>query len=142
MNRKIKKITFYLLGILSLISCTETDKYTQYINEQLEKYYPNEMVKYEYIVILPRKGCHSCIKAAEVFFSTTKESMNHFFIFTKLDSEKKLGLEIGKENLMRENVRIDKKDLFYNSKYYDSNYPLVLHKEANGTFNYKKLISN
>ena len=142
MNREIKKITFCLLGILTLISCTETSKYTQYINEQLGKYYPNEMVKYEYIAIIPRQGCHACIQAAEAFFSTTKESMNYFFIFTKLDSEKKLGLEIGKENLTRENVGIDKDDVFYNNKYYDSNYPLLLHKEADGTFSYKKLVSN
>lgn len=139
---RIIRWLFLMAVCVVLVSCSDTERYTQYINEQLESHYPSEADKYEFIVVIPRQGCHACIQAVESFFYTTKKEPNYLFIFTRIDSPKKLKLEIGADNLALDNVRIDKENLFYNPEYYDSNYPLLLHKASDGTFTYQRLSVN
>ena len=56
------------------------------------------------------------------------------FIFTRLMSEKRLRIELGNTNLSLLNVVIDKENNFYNSKFEESDYPLLLTKKENGSF--------
>lgn len=137
----IKKWLFLILGICILSSCDKTVQFTEFLNRQISLHYPTEAKQYEFIVVVPRQGCHSCIKSAETVFEETKDDPRFLFIFTLVDSPKKLRLEIGQENLSRSNVKIDSEELFYHADYYDSNYPLLLHKENDGTFSYQKLVS-
>lgn len=137
----IKKWLFLITSICILSSCNKTIKFTEFLNTQINSHYPIEAKQYEFIVVVPRKGCHSCIQSAETIFKDKKNDPRFLFIFTLVDSPKKLKLEIGQENLSLDNVRIDTKELFYNANYYDSNYPLLLHKEKNGTFSYRKLVN-
>ena len=128
---RIIRWLFLMAVCVVLVSCSDTERYTQYINEQLESHYPSEAEKYEFIVVIPRQGCHACIQAVESFFYTTKKEPNYLFIFTRIDSPKKLKLEIGADNLALDNP-----------EYYDSNYPLLLHKASDGTFTYQRLSVN
>ncbi|MBW9278789.1 hypothetical protein [Bacteroides fragilis] len=125
------------------LSCSKKDSLTQYLNKQIENHYSDaELAPYDFIVVIPRRGCHTCIHAAETFFYENKDNPKFLFVFSRIDSKKKLGLEIGKKNLELKNVKIDMDDLFYNPEFYDSNYPLLLSKQQNGKFIYQKLTTN
>lgn len=136
------RIGIIIITLLSVWGCSQADRYAHFLNEQLRKHYATEAEEYEFIVIMPRRGCHSCIHSSEEFYFHTKDDERFLFIFTRIDSTKKLGLEIGKENLSATNVKLDTNNLFFSSKYYDSNYPLLLHKSKDGSFTYQKLVSN
>lgn len=110
----IKKWLFLITSICILSSCNKTIKFTEFLNTQINSHYPIEAKQYEFIVVVPRKGCHSCIQSAETIFKDKKNDPRFLFIFTLVDSPKKLKLEIGQENLSLNNVRIDTKELFYN----------------------------
>lgn len=97
------KIGLCIFFILCLGGCGQSDRYAQYLNKQIQKHYATEAKEYEFIVVLPRRGCHACIKSSENFFFDTKKDKRFLFIFTRIDSIKKLGLEIGKENLSATN---------------------------------------
>lgn len=123
-----------------VISCSDADSFNSYLNVQLKNHYLKELDTHEFIVIIPRQGCRSCIESAENFFKATKDDERFLFIFTRVVSAKQLKLEIGEENTNLKNVRVDMESLFYSPKYMDSGYPLLLHKEKNGEYSYKKLI--
>ncbi|MBQ4161812.1 MAG: hypothetical protein IJD84_02810 [Parabacteroides sp.] len=99
-----------------------------------------ELNKYDFIVAIPRKGCLSCIKSAENFFYKNKDKKRFVFIFTRIDSLKKLKLEIGGENLEKENVKVDLNSIFYDRRFKDSAYPLLIINNKKGQFKYKKLV--
>ena len=137
----MKWVVVSLLGVL-LLSCDTKMGYQHFLNERISEYYPDGSVdKYEYIVVMPRQGCNSCIKSAEDFYRSNKYDGRYLFIFTRIDSKKKLGLEIGAEELERENVKLDQDNIFYNTDFYDSNYPLLIYKE-DGVYTYRRLVSN
>lgn len=129
---------------LLLLSCNNTKtEYQHFLNEQITKHYSDDCIKeYEYIVVIPRQGCNSCIKSAESFYKANKNDKRYLFIFTRIDSKKKLGLEIGVEELSRKNVILDQDNIFYDTDFYDSNYPLLIHREKEGTYTYMKLVDN
>lgn len=135
------KWLFIFLVMLFVSSCDTKSKYEKYLSEQLVSNYPlKELNKYDFIVVIPRRGCHSCIKSAEKFFYENRSKKGFLFIFTRVDSSKKLGLEIGKDNLEKENVKIDLNSIFYNKQINDSAYPLLIINNKNGQFKYKKLV--
>lgn len=140
MKTVLKKITILCFFLCIVISCSDADSFNRHLNEQLKNYYLEDLDTHEFIVIIPRQGCRSCIESAENFFKATKDDERFLFIFTRVVSAKQLKLEIGKENTNLKNVRVDMKSLFYSPKYMDSGYPLLLHKEKNGEYSYKKLI--
>lgn len=137
----LRLFVLLLIGLM-LGSCSQRSEYQDYINRQLREYYPLEMEQYKYIVVMPRRGCHACIRAAETFYQTVRNDSSYLFIFTRVASLKLLELELGKENVHANNVRIDDNSLFYDAQYPDSKYPLFLRKEEDGVFSYKKLVSN
>lgn len=135
------KTILYLSVFLLLISCKKgkPSNYQDYLNEQMYEHYAEFAEKYNKVVIIPRTGCHTCKDYADLYFKENKNNEDHFFIFTKLISKKQLTIELGKETLEQENVKIDNDNLFYSIEYLDSEYPLLLTKKANGVFEYSLL---
>jgi hypothetical protein len=136
------KLSFVMLLFLVLSSCADKkENYVDFLNKKLKTHYSNYTSKYEYIAIMPRKGCSSCIRESEYFFNENKSDKKYLFIFTQVDSKKELGISIGKENLGLENVLIDKKNVFYLFEQEDSHYPLLLKKKTTGKYSYTKLVN-
>lgn len=136
----MKKLLGFTFLLFCLISClNENEKYTRFLNKTLQEYYPEQSQKYSYIMIMPRQGCKSCINESEDFFREHKDDLSYLFIFTRIESRKTLGLEIGNESLNSSNVLIDTENNFHNSAFSDDNYPIILIKQKNGSFVYKKL---
>lgn len=132
-----------LILIFCLFSCDQKESYNQYLNEQLEANFSScELSEYKHIVVIPRRGCHTCIATVEHLFSEFKMNQDYLFVFTRVISKKKLKLEIGEENLKLKNVKIDMKDIFYNLDFHDSVYPLLLNKQKNGKFKYQRISVN
>ena len=128
--------------VFLLVACSEREQYEDYINRQLFTHYTEtDLEKYDFIVVIPRRGCHACIRTAESFFEGSKNNPKFLFIFTKIDSPKKLRLELGEENFVRENVKIDKDNIFYNAEFNDRNYPLLLNRTERNRFTYKRIVS-
>ena len=121
--------------IMVLCSCLSSPKDIQgYMNLQLNNYSDSSIRDYESIVIIPRRGCHACVEQADRFFQENKANEKYMFVFTRLISEKRLRIEIGNTNLNLPNVVVDKENIFYNSKFQESDYPLLLTKGKNGRF--------
>ena len=48
-------------------------------------------------IIIPNSGCTGCISNADRFFIDNVERSDIFFVFTKIFSQRDLGLRMGKE---------------------------------------------
>lgn len=129
-------ILFVLFIFLS--ACNISSNYESFINTQLTSYC-DDISQYTEVIIIPRQGCHSCVEKADEYFLKNKDRKDCLFIFTHLISEKALRIEVGKENLILPNVKVDKDDRFYSLKYADSQYPIVLTKGEDGHFTYSFL---
>jgi thioredoxin-related protein len=134
--KHLMSITF----IISLFSCNTTIGYDQFLNEKLKANYSSYVENYSTVIIIPREGCHACIREAEIFFEENKDNREYLFIFTRVSSKKELIITIGNEYMEKENVLIDKNNSFYLFEQEDSYYPLRLIKESNGKFSYSKLV--
>ena len=132
---KNKRFIVYCLTIIFFCSCSTSLKDIHgYMNLQLNNYCDQSLNEYENIVIIPRRGCHACVEQADRFFQENKSNKKYMFIFTRLMSEKRLRIELGNANLSLPNVVVDKENNFYNSKFKESDYPLLLTKGENGYF--------
>jgi hypothetical protein len=127
------------IGVLFLIFFSCKENYTDFLNKKLETHYFHYLDKYEYIAIMPRRGCNSCIRESESFFREKKSDKKYLFIFTQINSKKELEISVGKESLKLENVLIDNTNAFYLFEQQDSQYPLLLKKEPTGKYSYTKL---
>lgn len=133
------KIIFIFI-LIYVYSCTnKVYDLNNLLNEQLKENYSALLSQYSHIVIIPRMGCHSCIGEADSFFEENKDNKDYLFIFTKLVSEKQLRIELGAEELLRANVKIDKLNLFHFPKFVESEYPLLLKKESDNNYKYELL---
>ncbi|MCD8044709.1 MAG: hypothetical protein LUH10_16875 [Tannerellaceae bacterium] len=135
------KYNYSVLLILCLIfifSCTDKEtKYMCHVNDILTTHFSQYTEHYENIIIIPRQGCNACISTATNYFDNTKHLNDQLFIFTRINSKKQLGLEIGAENFDLSNVVLDFDNCFYVADFPKSNYPLHLKKEQNQWFLYK-----
>jgi hypothetical protein len=132
------KLSIVVLFTLISFSCIH-ENYADFLNKKLEIHYSHYLDKYEYIAIMPRRGCGSCIRESESFFKKKKSDGKYLFIFTQIDSQKELELSVGKESLKLKNVLIDSANVFYLFEQQDSQYPLLLKKEPTGKYSYTKL---
>lgn len=133
----MKYLILFLIGLF-LISCNKSPDYETFINKQLTAHC-DSLSQYTKVVIVPRQGCHSCVENADAYFFEYKDNKDCLFIFTHLVSEKLLRIELGYENLVLSNVKIDKSNDFYSLDYADSQYPIVLNKNSEGHFTYSFL---
>ena len=68
--------------VFLLVACSEREQYEDYINRQLFTHYTEtDLEKYDFIVVIPRRGCHACIRTAESFFEGSKNNPKFLFIF-------------------------------------------------------------
>lgn len=114
---------FFCGTMISLFSCAAKEKYTDKIMNLLLQ----DGIRagdYTHVVVIPEAGCGGCISEAEHFFQECKET-NILFIFTKVYSEKALRLRLG-EDLKRENVLIDKKQLYIADEEEMNIYPIII----------------
>lgn len=123
-----------------LFSClSEYDKYNNYLNKQIKSNYLENIENCNYIVVIPKTGCYSCIENAELFFKKNINNKDYLFIFTRVESMKKIKIDIGEENLYRDNVIIDSNNIFYLYNIEDSSYPIILEKSSDGKFYYERI---
>jgi len=128
------------IGLLSLSGCDSHTRFRDFLNDRIATELQHvDIADYDSIVIMPRVGCGSCIYKSEQFFKKHLNSTKVLFIFTKIDNQKKLNIEIGRESLNRENVFLDKKNAFIKSYFEDSAYPLLLERMPNDKFDYRLL---
>lgn len=125
-----------ILSVIFLSCDTKESKFEDFINNQLNTHYLEKLDNIDTIFIMPRMGCRSCIHASEKFFLHNVDNHNILFIFTKIDNIKKLRLEIGTDNFNKNNVIVDKNNIFSYSGCIDSEYPLLLTREENNIFKY------
>lgn len=119
----MNRIILCLLTLLFL-SC-KPHSFEQAIKRGIENYLDIAKVSYEYVMLIPNSGCTGCISDAEYFFREYSDENEILFIFTHTLSEKNLRIRLGRENIQRENVLIDKDDNFYFEEYQESIYPIV-----------------
>ena len=86
-------VVAFMVVVMSC-SCI-SESFSGYINDLFENKYAELVEKYDYIVLIPRSGCHACIEQADYFFEEFKNKEKYLFIFTKLVSEKQLRIELG-----------------------------------------------
>lgn len=77
------------------------------------------------MIIIPRKGCSSCIGMADYFFKENYTRDGLFFIFTKVSSKKTLRIKLGSHSLTGKNTHLDK-GYNFSSGALNSLYPLVV----------------
>lgn len=130
-----------LLLVGMLFSC-QSENLQIYLNGQLAKHCSETLSDYSYVVIIPRRGCHSCTMEADAFFKKHRDNDKCLFIFTNLVSEKLLKIEVGYDIVNQTNVIIDKDNHFYSSHYIDSGYPLLLTRQNGDSFQYKFLLDS
>lgn len=120
-------IVFVLSGIIMslLLSCVSSNfDYKDFIQGQLFENIPDSQIEgIDTIVIIPRLGCSSCVAQSDKFYFNNRGKKNIIFIFTNLESEKRLRIDIG---VTDKNAIIDKNNNFYNPKYAESSYPILL----------------
>lgn len=124
--------------LVMFISCNSEKDYGKFLNKRLMQIDQSILAKFDTIVIIPRKGCNACIDQADKFFRENLRE-NILFVFTSIDSRKHLELELGKENVKKNNVLLDLDNIMYSFTYEDSGYPLILIKKNSKAFEYVKL---
>ena len=112
------------LFVLSFFSC-KPHSFEQVVKREVENYLDTVKISYEYVMLIPNSGCTGCISDAEYFFKEYSDKNEILFIFTHIVSKKNIRIRLGKENVRRENVLIDKNDNFYFEEYQESIYPIV-----------------
>jgi cell shape-determining protein MreC len=133
------KILITLVGLLAIYGCKQD--YFSAMAATIEQQFGDEVAKYENIVIIPGTGCTGCISEVEMFFMNNIQNERIKFILTKIMSHKEMALRLGQENITKENVLIDEKDVFYLWGYHDKIYPVVAFVE-NGKVVHVQLLSN
>jgi hypothetical protein len=89
------KFSIAALFLFTFCSCIDKkENYVDFLNQKLETHYSHYMGKYEYIAIMPRSGCNSCIRESESFFKEKKSDGRYLFIFTQIVSQKELAIQI------------------------------------------------
>jgi cell shape-determining protein MreC len=126
-------LTFYTMGCKS--------DYFSAIAAKIEEQMGEALNNYDNVVIIPGSGCSGCISEAETFFVKNIENYRIKFILTQIVSRKEMALHLGKENITRENVWIDKENAFYLLGYHDKIYPVVTFIE-NSKVVHVQLLSN
>lgn len=120
------KVLLKLFFTILLFGSCKTEDYNS------EKYISNEVSKllslknncYKNIIILPSTGCSGCITVAEDFFSNNYSNKEYLFVLTNIRSLKLLKNKTGIEVKNKENIYIDKKNIF--SNYENPIYPVVI----------------
>ncbi len=84
------KLKILLLIItFAFLSCEESSKHRfQKILDQTITH--ENLIHYDYVVIIPQEGCEGCITFAEDFYNTHNNLSNILYIFTNILSEKSL----------------------------------------------------
>jgi len=121
-NKYLIAITCLFMACFS--SCQQQDYYSA-MAEKIEEQMGDELEKYDNIVIFPGSGCTGCITEAENFFSTNIHNERIKFILTFITSRKGMAMRLGKENIAKENVLIDDKNIFYLVNHKEKIYPTV-----------------
>lgn len=91
--------------------------------------------EFQWIVILPGLGCHGCIQEAEIFMKEYIENEQILFVLTKVESIKILQQKIGFSIKDRDNVYIDRNNVF-EIKSENGIYPCVIRLEDGKIKNY------
>lgn len=127
----------FIVAVMS--SSCMSDSFSNYIDKLFLDDYKELFEKYDYIVLIPRSGCHACIEQADYFFEEYKDNEKYLFVFTKLVSEKQLRIELGSTNLLLKNVIVDTENNFYSPRFVELDYPLLLQKGSDEKLNYSYL---
>lgn len=120
-----KNILFVVLLSL-LFLCCKGKTYYSAITDVVKSELGENLKDYDKIFIIPGSGCTGCINSAEDFFLNNVNNVKNKFIFTYNFSRKNLVIKLKKENVERENVLIDDKNIFYLDKYKEKIYPIAI----------------
>lgn len=107
-----------------LVGC-KPRSFEQAVKRSFNSYLDTTTVHYQYIMLIPNSGCTGCISEAEHFFKEYNNRDEILFIFTHVMSNKDLRIRLGKKNIQKENVFIDKNNSFYFEEFEESIYPIV-----------------
>lgn len=132
-----------LYGLLILpafiaMSCTD-NSYTGFVESALRAEVPG-YEKYDTIFIITRRGCNSCTNQADRIFKTRGGNKQNLFIFTNLESEKRLRIELSKDRLQQDNVFVDHDKRFWTNKFVEAQYPTALIRNDNGEYEFKYML--
>ena len=117
-----------LLSVI-IISCQGNNLYSFYSNGLL-KNIPN-CNNFEYYIIIPNAGCPGCITNAEDFLVKNLNSSKYFFIITNYSSKKALLQKFNRDILNSKNIVLDTTNIYFASRYKESNYPISILLEGN-----------
>ena len=136
LNHSILKACLWIIILfIAVCSCNKFNKKAELqleaiINEQ-EVDFQEQLGGKEVLFIIPRTGCSGCIGMADLFFKEKNYDPSKVqFVFTKVNSLKTLKIRLGPENLDKNNVYVDKNNLF-STKSLDSIYPIIVHMKSN-----------
>ncbi len=118
--------------LITLVSCKETD-YSSYVYSSIVDNVPNYEC-YDSIFIVPRTGCNSCKDLADMIVKEKYKNKNNLVIFTDIQSKKLLYIELGKEMFVQENVIIDEKKQFWQQRFKEASYPILVIREPNSSY--------
>ncbi len=115
-----------MLGILFMLaSCVQ--KESQDFSEELGKIVAkSDLEKYQFCIVIPNSGCPRCVGAATGFVAKNIERLgNTLVIFTDVNDDKLLKLQLEKKSIARKNLIIDSQNLL-KGEIGDGDYPQLL----------------
>ena len=121
-----------------IMACTD-DSYTGYVESALKSGVPGYQ-KYDTVFIITRRGCNSCTNQADRIFKSRGNNKQNLFIFTNLESEKRLRIELGRERLEQDNVLVDTDKRFWSNKFTEAQYPTALIRNDKGQYEFKYML--
>ena len=124
MNYRCFLFSIFIISTM-LFGCRKLD-YSSELSKLIERELGSSLCSYEMIILIPGTGCTGCITNAESYFSNNINNKKLLFILTNNYSEKGLALRLGKDNISKSNVIIDREDIYYLKDYEEKIYPIIV----------------
>lgn len=120
----MSKVIAFIASMMLLSAC-QPRSFEQAVTENFNRYLDTATVSCKYIMLIPNSGCTGCISDAEYFFKEYSDNNDILYIFTHVMSQKDLRIRVGKENIQRKNVIVDKENRFFFDQFQEAIYPIV-----------------
>lgn len=127
MKSLLLKLFIILSTTLVFEKCSSKTEYVNELGKRFENQFGKMLYKYDFIILIPRRGCVGAIEQALHFFRYGEENNKHLFVFTYIFDEQGLLYDIrDSAALSKTNVFIDNSNIYFIPNTIERGYPYLL----------------